>query len=377
VLENPEKVYQYVFNRRLVVFSDVKPTGGGDQYGGRDWSTLFALVSNARVTARKLRSNEVINAQHYVRCVLCGVEMASLGKDSLQGLMERTRFMRTLPRRGDPDPTLKEAVVGTTPQHAALRGRVIGWALTMPRDEALAELNSPEFKEQRQELQAYTDPVSLFVDQCLEPWDGPVPKGAKQDLLQAFQAWCEVTNSTMAQRAYTEDRLVSQIRRLLSSTHRPRRSFTREECEQSGKDYAKRPKAPAADWGYRLRPGLFRHGHYEPAGMDNSKRMEGGIEAVLTADFMPGVLDLVEYIREQVQERSKPFLDNPLHSVRKVDLEQALITEDQDELMVFLCAIITAEELKAESERKQEERRQRDAERAAKDPSDILYQGQQ
>ena len=255
---------------------------------------LLQLASHSRIASRRLRSSESTSAKHDVRCVLAGVDVPDLGKDSTQGLSQRARYMRTLPRRGEPDPSLKDDLIGDTADHASIRGQVIGWALAMDRAEAIATLDDPEFRQQRVELQAFTDPISLFIDECFVHNDALVPPSHRHVLLLAFQAWCEVTNSTLAARSYTEHTLINQIRKVLSVTHRPRRSLTKEECAERGLDYNKRPKLQSADWGYTLRAGIVKPSEFHTKRLEllSSKRGEGGIQEILSKTVIPDADDL-------------------------------------------------------------------------------------
>ena len=289
-LADADKICQFVEGKRLLTFPEVKPNAGRD----RDWSMLLQLASHSRIASRRLRSSESTSAKHDVRCVLAGVDVPDLGKDSTQGLSQRARYMRTLPRRGEPDPSLKDDLIGDTADHASIRGQVIGWALAMDRAEAIATLDDPEFRQQRVELQAFTDPISLFIDECFVHNDALVPPSHRHVLLLAFQAWCEVTNSTLAARSYTEHTLINQIRKVLSVTHRPRRSLTKEECAERGLDYNKRPKLPSADWGYTLRAGIVKPSEFHTKRLEllSSKRGEGGIQEILSKTVIPDADDL-------------------------------------------------------------------------------------
>ena len=213
--------------------------------------------------------------------------------------------MRTLPRKGEPDPSLKDDLIGTTDEHDTIRGQVIGWALAMDRDASIAALNDPEFKQQRIELQAYTDPVSLFIDECLEPENQLVAVEYRKLLMLAFQAWCADTGHSIATRSYTEHTLINQIRKVLPATHRPRRSLNRQECEERGLDYNKRPKLPAADWGYRIRPGLLRQHPFHPRNLEliSHLRSEGGISSILKEAQLPND----ETIEQERMDISKTY----------------------------------------------------------------------
>lgn len=300
-LADADKIQQFVQGKRLLTFPEVKPSSGRD----RDWSMLLQLASHTRVASRRMRASESTNTVHDVRCVLAGIDVPDLGKDSTQGLAQRARYMRTLPRRGEPDPTLKDDLIGTTPEHDTLRGQVIGWALAMDRDAAIAALNDQEFKQQRIEVQAYTDPVSLFIDECLEPEDQLVAVEYRQLLLLAFQAWCKATGHSLASRSYTEHTLISQIRKILPTTHRARRSLTKQECKERGQDYSKRPKIPAADWGYGIRQGLLRQHmfHCRELELIPHLRSEGGIKDILEAVNIPDE----KTVQKQAEEVRKTY----------------------------------------------------------------------
>ena len=286
-LAGADQIQQYVQGKRLLTFPEVKPNSGRD----RDWSMAFQLASHSRVSARRMRASESTNSTHDVRLVLAGVDVPDLGKDSTQGLSQRARYMRTLPRKGEPDPSLKDDLIGTTAEHDTIRGQVIGWALSMDRDAAVAALNDPEFKQQRIEVQAFTDPVSLFIDECFEPRSHIVPVEYRPVLLKAFHAWCEATGHTIAARSYTEHTLISQIRKVMPATHRPRRSLTKQECADRGIDYSKRPKLPAVDWGYGILPGLLKphsaYGRHKDFELEQSMRSEGGIAAITANANLP------------------------------------------------------------------------------------------
>jgi hypothetical protein len=296
-LADADKICQFVQGKRLLTFPEVKPNAGRE----RDWSMLLQLASHSRIASRRLRSSESTSAKHDVRCVLAGVDVPDLGKDSTQGLSQRARYMRTLPRRGEPDASLKDDLIGDTADHATIRGQVIGWALAMDRDDAIAALNDPEFRQQRAELQAFTDPISLFIDECFAHNDALVPASHRHILLLAFQAWCEVTNSTLAARSYTEHTLINQIRKILPVTHRPRRSLTKQECADRGLDCSKRPKLPSADWGYTLRPGIVKPSEFHSKRLEllSSLRGEGGIQDVLSKTVIPDVEDLEKFMAKR------------------------------------------------------------------------------
>jgi len=286
-LAGADQIQQYVQGKRLLTFPEVRPNSGRD----RDWSMTLQLASHSRVTARRMRSSESTNSIHDVRIVLAGIDVPDLGKDSVRGLAQRARYMRTLPRRGEPDPSLKDDLIGTTDGHDAIRGQVIGWALSMDRDAAVAALNDPEFKQQRIELQAYTDPVSLFIDECFQPESHIVPTEYRPVLLKAFHAWCEATGHSFAASSYTEHTLINQIRKVMPATHRPRRSLTKQECEDQGLNYSKRPKLPAVDWGYRILPGLLKpHSSFrrpKDFELQHNMRSEGGIAAITSEVNIP------------------------------------------------------------------------------------------
>lgn len=298
-LASADQIQQYVQGKRLLTFPEVKPNSGRD----RDWSMALQLASHSRVSARRMRSSESTNTVHDVRLVMAGVDVPDLGKDSTQGLSQRARYMRTRPRTGEPDPSLKDDLIGTTEKHDVVRGQVIGWALSMDRNDAIAAINDPEFKQQRVELQAYTDPVSLFIDECLEPEDQLVPVEYRKVLMLTFQAWCADTGHNIAARSYTEHTLVNQIRKVLPATHRPRRSLTKQECKERGLDYAKRPKLPAADWGYGIRPGLVRQHsfHMRELELVSHLRSEGGINSILETARQPDD-ETIDKERDQVSE---------------------------------------------------------------------------
>ncbi|AII41841.1 hypothetical protein KR100_00255 [Synechococcus sp. KORDI-100] len=286
-LAGADQIQQFVQGKRLITFPEVKPNAGRD----RDWSMALQLASHTRLTSRRMRSSTSTNPVHDIRLVMAGVDVPDLGKDSAQGLSQRARYMRTLPRRGEPDPSLKNDLIGTTAEHDTIRGQVIGWALTMDRDAAVAALNDQEFQHQRLELQACTDPVSLFIDECLVPADQLVPTEYRPMLLKAFYAWCDSTGHSLAARSYTEHNLINQIRKVMPATHRQRRSPTKQECADLGLDYNKRPKLSAVDWGYSIRPGLLKphHSFGRPKDFEmvSAMRSDGGIAAITAEVNIP------------------------------------------------------------------------------------------
>ena len=286
-IASADKIQQFVQGKKLLVCPEVKPHAGRN----RDWSILFQLASHSRLSGRHMRSSHSTNAVHDIRCILAGVGVPDLGKDSAQGLAERARFMRTLPRRSDPDPSLKADLIGTTPEHKALHGHVIGWALAMDRDKAVNAISDPEFKQQRIELQAQSSSVELFIDECLVPTSKIVPVEYRRLIFAAFRAWCQETNHTIASNNITEHKLISLIREALPFTFRDRFTFSTAQCQERGLDRSKRPKGPAMDYGYALREGLLITPRYTSGPQDfqlvSRRRSEGGIQALRESVTLP------------------------------------------------------------------------------------------
>ena len=140
-LKGPEQLHQFVLGRRLVVFPDCPATVQRDA----DCSLFFELVENASQTARRLFSSDGEDARPmFARCLIASVQPLQF-RDGMAGFQRRVLTLETLPRSGDPDPTLKDSLVGTTARHAAIRAEAASWAFAMPAEDfaAILALNDP------------------------------------------------------------------------------------------------------------------------------------------------------------------------------------------------------------------------------------------
>ncbi|MEO1003130.1 MAG: hypothetical protein AAFX65_08480 [Cyanobacteria bacterium J06638_7] len=164
-IKDPDKLHQYVAGRQLIVFPDAPA-----RYRDRGHCGMFyELVENKPQTARRLHSSDAEDARPmYSRCILASVAPLQFG-DSLDGFQRRVLTLHTLPRSGDPDPTLQSDLICSR----QARSEAVSWALSMPPDEvnAVLDKDDPEglLRQGEAEAAAAGDSVSQWADACLEP----------------------------------------------------------------------------------------------------------------------------------------------------------------------------------------------------------------
>ncbi|MBE9173291.1 hypothetical protein IQ216_09430 [Cyanobium sp. LEGE 06143] len=258
-LETPEKLYQAVRGRRLLLFPDCPARLRNSGHSG----PFYELVENKPQTTRRLYSAEAEAARPlHVGCIIASVAPLQFS-DGRDGFLRRCLTLQTLPRSGDPDPTLRSDLIGSTPEHRVIRSQALSWALSMPTDEVEAVLskNDPEglLRLGEAEAAAAGDSVSQFVDACLVPHPlGPDAEVDDLDLGQMFEAyrgWCKYAG---VEHAMQLQNFLGQLRRVLGPGRcLPRRKESRMEARADGRSPSQRQNLPRLYAGFALRPGLL------------------------------------------------------------------------------------------------------------------------
>jgi hypothetical protein len=283
-IKGPEQLHQFVLGRRLVVFPDCPATIQRDA----DCSLFFELVENAPQTARRLFASDGEDARPmFTRSLLASVQPLQF-RDGKAGFQRRVLTLETLPRSGDPDPTLKDNLVGTTGHHAAIRALAASWALAMPPDDFAAILarNDPEglLRAASARMAVYSDTVSLWADACLTPsplgQDAEVGPTQWADLFESYMGWCRYSN---VPNGMQRSNFQGQLRRILGPERcLARRKETTTEAVAAGRTRDTRRQLPQLDAGFTVRPETWRQGsldhtreHFDPRGM-----ADGGLQAI-------------------------------------------------------------------------------------------------
>lgn len=258
-LSSPEKVHQYVLGRRLVVFPDCRTSFKGKKH----WNSFYELVENKLVTTRKLYCGEAERSRRMnCRFVLASTEPFR-STDGMDGFQRRVLTLCTLPREGDQDHSLVEALLPDSERAMQIRGEAVSWALAMPMAEVLAVLNGRDseglLRDAAEEVAVSSDSISLWIDACLEPADGPDgPDTVVSDLdwqamFEVFKAWCKLTCSSVMPYPNFKD----QVRQVLG----PKRCLPRAKApmmKSPSGEASRRPNLPRVDAGFQLRRGLCR-----------------------------------------------------------------------------------------------------------------------
>ncbi|QPN59769.1 hypothetical protein H8F24_17790 [Synechococcus sp. CBW1002] len=255
---------------------------------GATCNLFYELVENQPQTTRRLNGPEGEKPRRmFARCILASVVPLQF-RDGREGFQRRVLTLETLPRHGDPDPSLKAALEGDTPRHHAIRAEAASWALSMPLAEVLEVLarNDPEglLRAAAAAVAATSDTVSQWADACLMPSPlGPDTEVRQQDwldLYESYMGWCRYSNvPTGMQRT----NFISQLRRTLGPARcLERHRESTDEARAAGRTQAERLNLPRFDAGFTLRPGLwlphaleFKRDVFNPRGMS-----DGGLEAI-------------------------------------------------------------------------------------------------
>jgi putative DNA primase/helicase len=285
LLENGEKVYQYAHGGRLICFPDCPVRLRQQGHLGN----FYEMVENKLQSIRRLHGADSTTVQLFARVVVGSIGPLQLG-DGADGFLRRVLTLQTLPRQGEPDPTLRAALIGTTPRHQQLRGELCAWALAMAAEDVeriLSRDDTEGLLRAGAEVAAKgSDTVTLFIDEALIPHPlGPNAVVADYDLGQMFEAylgWCRCSN---VQHGMQKANFIGALRQALG----PARCLPR----ANGPRGQQRVKLPRFDAGFTLRPGLlgspdpdFNPSHIgDRTTFDRLKLGSGGLEAI--ADLPP------------------------------------------------------------------------------------------
>lgn len=270
-LTDNDKLYQFVFGRRLVVCADVPV-----QHQKGDVNIFLESVENKPQTPRALFGKSSEDAQPmFAKFLLASTaEMEFRGGDGSSGHLRRCLFVRTNPKDpGVEDLTLDSDLNGDTEHHERVRSQAVSWALAMPDDEFHAVLadNDPNnlLRDNKRAARSRTDAISCWADECLVPSvdpHAPVGQGDLDEMFSCYREWCAATNvrNTLAQQTW-----VGSLRKTLGA-----------------KRTVSRWKAPAnangeREWqvsyfaGFQLRSGVWAGGEFA---YHHAQRRAGGLE---------------------------------------------------------------------------------------------------
>ena len=253
-LDSPEKLHQYVVGRRLILFPDAPARPRDAKHCG----LFYELVENTPQTTRRLHvgDSEIARKLH-ARCILGSTRPLQF-PDGRDGFLRRTLTIKTLPRLGEPDASLREVVEGETKRHQQMRGELASWALSMPLPEVLEVLNRRDafglLSDAAEDAAKASDSVSLFADECLIPRiEGPNTEVTQRDwslLFEAYAGWCKHAG----QFPMSKDNFQGQLRKVLGPKRcLPRGRETMAEAEVAGRDRESRRNLPRLDAGFGLR----------------------------------------------------------------------------------------------------------------------------
>jgi hypothetical protein len=287
-LSSPEKIHQYVVGRRLVAFPDVP--ANLIRRDGDSCNLFYEMVENKPMTTRKLNAGESeTSTPMHCRFILGSVRPLQF-KDGRDGYLRRIITIKTLPRSGSPDATLREQLNPTGPRFDQIRAEAISWALAMPLDEvnAVLDSNDPEglLRDAAQEAAVASDLVSQWADRCLEPSspDLVVSDIDWGEMYESFAAWGQhegVNRNYVTRRTNFQ----GQVRKILG----PDRCLERQiktKLEQQ-LDGSSDRWWPRVDAGFMLRIGLIKRGVHDPVGtplaqgsFNASAMREGGLALI-------------------------------------------------------------------------------------------------
>jgi phage/plasmid-associated DNA primase len=249
-ISGPDKVYQYVLGKRYVSFEDLP-------HRLKSMQLFYKLVENAEVSARKLNASSTETAARNCRFSAAATKLPTLS-DGNDGLVRRALVLTTKPRLGSPNRNLKATIVGDTAEHIQLRGEVMGWALSMERQQVIDTLYgdacSDFLDSNLEELEANADAVAHFVDECLVPATAEVTPVVWSHFFDCFRAYCD-------KKGYSgkgsESHFKGRIRAKLPHLHRSRKKESMADARAAGRDRNSRLVVPACDWGYDLSTNAF------------------------------------------------------------------------------------------------------------------------
>ncbi|WP_415409658.1 hypothetical protein ACLM45_12915 [Synechococcus sp. A10-1-5-9] len=249
-ISGPDKVYQFILGKRYVSFEDLP-------HRLKQMQLFYKLVENAEVSARKLNASNTDTITPNCRFSAAATKMPTLS-DGNDGLVRRAVVLKTKPRLGTPDRNLKAAIVGDAPAHIQLRAEVMGWALSMERQDVIDTLYgdacSDLLEANLDELEANADAVAHFVDECLVPSTAEVTPVMWSHMFDCFRAYCDKQGFNGKGSLF---HFQGRIRGKLPHLHRPRRKEPMAEAKAAGRDRNRRLTLPSCDWGFELAVNAF------------------------------------------------------------------------------------------------------------------------
>jgi phage/plasmid-associated DNA primase len=257
LLETPERMAQHVIGRRLVLFPDCPPRPPRHTSG--HMSGWYSLVVNEPVTARRLHATDTWTGITHVRTIIASTTQLQLS-DGRDGYLTRVLTLPTIPRTGEKDPAIRNALLGDTNAHRELRAHLAGWALAMSLEDvgAVLDRNDPAgiLRETAAELSREADPPSQWADLALVPHtcgaQAAVTDQDWQEFFDCYLLWCRRVNN---RHEGSRSRFQGQIRTVLGP----------DRCLPRGK--GPRPahlNLPRLDAGFALRQGLVETSMGEP-----------------------------------------------------------------------------------------------------------------
>ena len=249
-ISGPDKVYQFVLGKRYIAFEDLP-------HRLKAMQLFYQLVENAEVSARKLNSSTTETITPNCRFSAAATKLPTLA-DGNDGLVRRAVVLRTKPRLGAPDRDLKATIVGDTPEHVLLRAEVMGWALSMERQQVIDTLYGDACSDlldaNLDELEANADAVAHFIDECLVPAKSEVTPVMWSHLFDCFKAYCDKKGFNGKG---SEFHFQGRIRAKLPHLYRPRRKESMSTARAAGRERNNRLVIPSCDWGYVLATNAF------------------------------------------------------------------------------------------------------------------------
>ena len=184
VINDPDKIRQFVSGKRLVTFPDLQ----GRQFGV---GTLYALTDGGKLTGRTLHESETDDAEPFTgRVVICSTQAPAMD-DAGNGMTRRMLVLPTSRLAGQkPDLDLDEKL-------EAELGQIVSWALQTPRQEVKQLLAGGDINgllgASATAAEVDMDPVRSFINVCLVAKSSEhIPR--ESDLFKAFQAFCAEQN---------------------------------------------------------------------------------------------------------------------------------------------------------------------------------------
>lgn len=177
--------HQNLAGTRLCCLPDI----GGYQTGLKPF---YELVDNGAMSGRALFNPDGYQKTWNVKFIIASVLYLQI-ENSGDGWARRCIPLPTQNRKIVCDPALQEKL-------NAVRGDVISWALTMPREERNALLMNAEsivsVAKIKHESEVHGDSVGSFIDQCLTPVASEV-KIPVTELHELYKAFCKIQGYTI------------------------------------------------------------------------------------------------------------------------------------------------------------------------------------